>query len=161
MSALWVKHSLIRWSAPCARCSSRTRASSTYSRSERNAESSSAECVTRSRAPSPSTADWARRSDRSLKASTMARIKATSATPAAASATMPCVVVRSCTAVRLTGASGGRNYGSELRRREYRLVGLFVVVELLLARHALHGDGDRHRPAGRGKARQRDRRGGG
>src|SRR4051794_28286305 len=185
--------SLMRWSAAWARCSSRTRASSTYSRRPTNASSSSAEWAMRSRVPSPRTALCERRRPRSLNARTIARMRAIRAAPAAARATMPCVVVRSSTRVRLTGASGGLrltncgdeglrdragglirprlcrrfllypSYGGviqdaygELRGGEDCLVALLVVVELLLARHALHGHRDRHRAACRRQARQRD-----
>src|SRR4051794_5676186 len=113
--------------------------------------SSCCACTTRSRAPpSPSTAFWAERSRRSLNASTIAKISATTATAAPASATIPCVVVSSS-----ISQAAYRPFRPCLPR-EHRGERSLVVCDVLLTRDGqdLHGDGDR--PARRGRRGERD-----
>src|SRR3954470_6816135 len=107
-----------------------------------------------SRCSSPSTARWAVRTRRSLNASTSAKISATTATPAAASATIPCVVVSSSIEAQRIRRRGGRRSSGEDRCKR-RL----VVVQVLLAGHPadLHRDGDR--AAGGRRRGQRDAHG--
>ena len=87
----------MRRSAAVMRSSSRSAVSSSQSRSCTNASCRPAACATRSAVPSPSTVRWAARRRRSRTEFTIVQSSATTATPAAASATMPCVEVRSST----------------------------------------------------------------
>src|SRR3954454_21609200 len=109
---------------------------------------------------------------RSLKASTMAKISATAPTPAAASATIPCVVVSSSigqqrtdatcrTAVdRASWASRNERQCDALLREDGGELGS-VVGRVLLARHGERLDLDRHRQPCRRRGGERDARGGG
>ena len=87
----------MRRSASVIRSSRRSAVSSSQSRSWMNASWSVEACSTRSALPSPRTVRWAARSRRSRTEFTIVHSSATTATPAAAIATMPWVVVRSST----------------------------------------------------------------
>src|SRR5215218_3141141 len=132
----------MRASAAAMRASSDAALSSVQSRSSTKACSSLAACATRSCRPSgPRTVRCAARSRRSLNASRTARTKAIAATPAAASATMPCTELRSSTGAQASTRSRLR---SRALPSEDRRVLLLVVVGLLLAgdRLGLDRDGD-------------------
>src|SRR3954471_20043101 len=138
----------IRCSAFAIRCSELVSDSSTQSRRSPNPVSSRAACATRSRLSAPpSTASWLARILFSFTARTIAKISAMSARPAAASAAIPRVVVRSSTIAPQTTPRGSRQ---SLRKdgRERAL----VVVGLLLARDGCDLDLDRDRlTRGRGR----------
>src|ERR1044071_8650321 len=120
------------------RASSRWETSSTCPLSAANAACRSLACATRSAVPyAPSTTRWPARRRRSLTASTIARIRAMSATAPAASATRP------GTSVSLS---------TDLSALEQRRVRRLVVVGLLLARHRGDGDADLRRRVQRRRA---------
>src|SRR5215212_5587953 len=139
----------IRCSAPPTRPSSPRATSSTQSRSWTNASCSEAACAAMSVSASPRMVRWAARTRRSFTARTITQISAMTATPAAASATIPCVELRSSTGGRVLARSAGE---------DDREVGL-VVVRDLLARHRLHTHLDRDVLAGRRLRGQRDAHG--
>src|SRR3954470_13465041 len=121
-----------RCSAAPRRSSNRAATSSTYWCSELKATPSSAACDTRSRASrSPRTTRWAARIRRRRTSAITARTKARKARPAAATATMPWVVLWWSTPGRLRALPG-----------EDDRLRLLVVVQLLLAGDL--GDGDQH-----------------
>src|SRR5215210_9411672 len=135
-------------SAPPTRDSSPAATSSTQSRSCTKASWRPAACPTRSALSSPRIVRCAARTRRSLTLSTITHTSATSAPPAAASATIPCVEFRSSTAARVSGSA----------REDDRELAL-VVVRDGLAGHRLDPDDDGHVLAGGRLAGERDGRG--
>src|ERR1700754_2043247 len=115
--------------------------SSTYWCSASNWLRSEAAWATRSSRRSPSTARCSERTRERGKASTRLVSRATTATAPAAIATMPTVLVRSCTEERIRA-------GAVLLERDR--VGDRVVVLVLLARNRLDRGHDRLRALGRG-----------
>src|SRR4051812_4694056 len=133
-------------SAPPTRPSSPRATSSTQSRSWTNASWRDAACAARSVSAPPRMVRCAARTRRSFTARTITQISAIAATPAAASATIPCVELRSSTGGRVQTRSAGED------DRELAL----VVVRDLLARHRLDVHRDRDVLAGRRLGGQRD-----
>src|SRR5919107_5787656 len=131
--------------------------SSTQSRSSTNACSSRAAWATRSCCPlPPRTACWAARSRRSLTASTIPTSSASRATPAAASATMPCAELKSSTGGQASAPARGASRGLRSSGEDRRVL-VLVVVGLLLAGDGLDLDRDRHVLPRRGLLVERDR----